>query len=762
MPTLKTINVTFTGSNGNEVPVFDDMVIGEEGEHRNTKLSLTLPDAWEALKDLDPLVKLYLNYLNIKGRGGILAGIDIVTDGVYEFEIPKDMLYAAETVIWFSLKQVIDSEETRIAKSQIIRATVNVGYDVGTATAPFGNDIIQQLLARIEASEDAIDLRELLANKVDAFTETPDDTNYPTEKLVYDNLALKLNKDFTAFTAETTVADTDILPMNKADKTLKKLSWTLIKSTLKTYFDSLYPAKNTAITGATKTKITYDAKGLVTSGADATTADISDSTDKRYVTDNDLLEIAKVEDKLDIAEMPIRVWKSTTPYLTGAMVYRRFIAGAYEVMEFWYALQNSTNKDPSTESTYWQPYLAGRALSDGAGNIITTKYVAKETGKSLMSDTAITDLTDGGDTILHTHDSKVNVSAIVNDLTTGGTTVPLSAEMGKTLQTSKLAKDFTGETAETIIVDTDQFPMNKTNGTIKKTAWTLIKSTLKTAHDLLYIPKLFNDLDSLTASELSGSAILPVNKSGLLNKISFNTLSSYLMEYSTHVSLATIAQTIKGAINELVTTVGNKLAKTTNITSIDDTGIADGEIMVANLTGKKIETSNVLIGDLATTVNLAKKTGKIYEYVVATSMTSHTITGLDVLADGGYEIEIKIPYNATPYSFGLNYFVNADTTTTNYYVATNTNSARISQQADKNQIIFNHDLYMRATSTNPVIMGRSWTWVDPNTMGMVSTERWRYSPASLPTNITSLTINNSYATDIPVGTVITLYKKGVL
>jgi hypothetical protein len=43
---------------------------------------------------------------------------------------------------------------------------------------------------------------------------------------------------------------------------------------------------NTAITGATKTKITYDSKGLVTAGVDATTADIADSTDKRYQTDN--------------------------------------------------------------------------------------------------------------------------------------------------------------------------------------------------------------------------------------------------------------------------------------------------------------------------------------------------------------------------------------------------------------------------------------------------------------------------------------------
>jgi len=42
---------------------------------------------------------------------------------------------------------------------------------------------------------------------------------------------------------------------------------------------------NTPITGATKTKITYDADGLVTAGADATTADIAASTDKNYVTD---------------------------------------------------------------------------------------------------------------------------------------------------------------------------------------------------------------------------------------------------------------------------------------------------------------------------------------------------------------------------------------------------------------------------------------------------------------------------------------------
>jgi hypothetical protein len=49
--------------------------------------------------------------------------------------------------------------------------------------------------------------------------------------------------------------------------------------------------ENSAITGATKTKITYDAKGLVTAGADATTADIASSTDKRYITDAQLVVV---------------------------------------------------------------------------------------------------------------------------------------------------------------------------------------------------------------------------------------------------------------------------------------------------------------------------------------------------------------------------------------------------------------------------------------------------------------------------------------
>jgi hypothetical protein len=68
------------------------------------------------------------------------------------------------------------------------------------------------------------------------------------------------------------------------------VSWGAITGTLASQTDlntalGTKVTGNTAITGATKTKITYDSKGLVTVGADATTADIAASTDKNYVTD---------------------------------------------------------------------------------------------------------------------------------------------------------------------------------------------------------------------------------------------------------------------------------------------------------------------------------------------------------------------------------------------------------------------------------------------------------------------------------------------
>jgi len=78
------------------------------------------------------------------------------------------------------------------------------------------------------------------------------------------------------------------VPENVANKETSALDTSTTKYPCNNVVNTALGTKVTAnagITGATKTKITYDAKGLVTGGADATTADIADSTNKRYVTD---------------------------------------------------------------------------------------------------------------------------------------------------------------------------------------------------------------------------------------------------------------------------------------------------------------------------------------------------------------------------------------------------------------------------------------------------------------------------------------------
>ncbi|MEY4307828.1 MAG: hypothetical protein RL422_31 [Bacteroidota bacterium] len=79
------------------------------------------------------------------------------------------------------------------------------------------------------------------------------------------------------------VASNAAIAFSKLNITKSNITSLGIQESLTAGTDYIVP--NSTITGATKTKITYDVKGLVTSGTDATTADIAESTNKRYVTD---------------------------------------------------------------------------------------------------------------------------------------------------------------------------------------------------------------------------------------------------------------------------------------------------------------------------------------------------------------------------------------------------------------------------------------------------------------------------------------------
>ena len=89
--------------------------------------------------------------------------------------------------------------------------------------------------------------------------------------------------DATGATALTVVGINGTLLSGLGTGILKNTTGTGVPSIAVAGTDYVEP--NLTITGGTKTKITYDSKGLITAGSDATTADIAPSTDRNYVTD---------------------------------------------------------------------------------------------------------------------------------------------------------------------------------------------------------------------------------------------------------------------------------------------------------------------------------------------------------------------------------------------------------------------------------------------------------------------------------------------
>ena len=248
--------------------------------------------------------------------------------------LPVTFSYSGETLT--STKTVAEIIEAITANKQIIANYLGISAFI-TENIIVGSDIvvftfldslgIMTIIGDGSGETDSWTLveenTEKTSNKVSAWSETPTDTNYPTEKLVKDGLddkqdaltfgiantnSVKIDaadvsdNDYAKFTANglegRTYAEvlSDIggqaalgfTPENVANKETSALDTSTSKYPCNNVVNTALGTKVTAnagITAATKTKITYDAKGLVTSGADATTSDIADSTNKRYCTD---------------------------------------------------------------------------------------------------------------------------------------------------------------------------------------------------------------------------------------------------------------------------------------------------------------------------------------------------------------------------------------------------------------------------------------------------------------------------------------------
>lgn len=152
---------------------------------------------------------------------------------------------------------------------------------------------------------------------------------------------------------------------------------------------------NGAITGATKTKLTYDASGLITSGADATTADIADSSDKRYVTDAQLTVIGNTSgtntgDQTNITGNAATV--TTNANLTGSVVTSIGNATSITAGSITNAMMATPLTSAEVEIDFGStPVDEGSVTVTGQTNILTTSTVDAVIMAKSTSDNTVTD-----------------------------------------------------------------------------------------------------------------------------------------------------------------------------------------------------------------------------------------------------------------------------------------------------------------------------------------------------------------------------------
>ena len=156
-----------------------------------------------------------------------------------------------------------------------------------------------------------LNTKEFVNNKQSDLTAST--TKYPTVNAVNTGLALKVDK----VTGKSLINDTEITRLG----------------TMATNAN-VGVVPNTAITGATKTKITYDSKGLVTAGVDATTADIADTTNKRYATDAQLTAIGNsIKSIVKDCALGSTVTGVTTETLTGTYLIPANTLSATDILK---------------------------------------------------------------------------------------------------------------------------------------------------------------------------------------------------------------------------------------------------------------------------------------------------------------------------------------------------------------------------------------------------------------------------------------------
>jgi len=145
-----------------------------------------------------------------------------------------------------------------------------------------------------------LNTKELLVNKdTDGTLNANSDTKYPSQKAVKTYVDNHSSSITIASQAEAE-AGTDNTKVMTSLRVLQSITYQIVNyvftglsttsKTIQGAINELFTNKvdkNANITGATKTKVTYDSKGLVTSGTDAALSDLTDDSTHRLVSDTE-------------------------------------------------------------------------------------------------------------------------------------------------------------------------------------------------------------------------------------------------------------------------------------------------------------------------------------------------------------------------------------------------------------------------------------------------------------------------------------------
>ena len=188
--------------------------------------------------------------------------IDLSTDGCSTFTEISNAPFTAVPFALFAVNTVdnpliLDNQrEIALLRDLIIATQIGVGLDADGRYTPEATTFFINNVTSLKEADIVLD------NQVN--------TNETT--ITANTLAINNRIKITDIVDDLTSGGSRVPLSAEQGKVLKGLVDTKI-------------AGNTAITAGTNTKITYDAKGLVTAGSAATTADIDASTDRNYVTD---------------------------------------------------------------------------------------------------------------------------------------------------------------------------------------------------------------------------------------------------------------------------------------------------------------------------------------------------------------------------------------------------------------------------------------------------------------------------------------------